>query len=262
LRFATPDSVISRCGHATLASVADYVLPRMKSLHIDTEWKGRYRIGNSRAEWRARGVRKKQCGTIIQGLQIGITWPERPNFVSKLPARKVYRALGLDALEAALGLPLCVYNSGNFNALVPVRAVATLEQMQPDWRKLKALFEELRLPNDGRLTDLHVYCLRDKKRAPYKVRCRNVFPYGVFEEPATGTASVALATALIDHVTAFKREESSVSFTFDQGRGPRYGKISVVSRPGLDGRPVMWLEGQAFRIMRGTLFLIPVKSKC
>lgn len=256
LRFATADGVISRCGHATLASVADHVLPRMKS-HANREWRGRYRIGASIAEWRARPISKKPRRGQAQGLDVAITWPDRPTFASGLPARQVYRALGLDVRDAASSLPLCAYYSGNLSALVPIRTVAMLEQIQPDWTKLKALFEEFQLSHNGRLTDLHLYCLQDGQRAPWKVRCRNVFPYGVFEEPATGTASVALATALVDHLAAFKGGNRAATFTFVQGKGIRHGKISVIWQPSLDGQPVIWLEGRVFPIVQGKLVFTP-----
>jgi PhzF family phenazine biosynthesis protein len=259
LRFATAGRVINRCGHATLASVAHHLLPRMKSHRANRDWRGRYRIGNSIADWRARPVSREPRPGQARGLDVAITWPDRPIFASKLPARQVYRALGLDVRDVALGLPLCAYNSGNLNALVPVRTVAVLEQIQPDWMKLKSLFEEFQLPapHNGRLTDLHLYCLQGGQCAPWKVRCRNVFPYGVFEEPATGTASVALATALVDHLTAFKAGNSAATFTFDQGIGKRRGKISVIWQPSLDGQPVIWLEGRVFPIVKGKLVSFP-----
>jgi PhzF family phenazine biosynthesis protein len=259
LRFASAHGVIARCGHATLASVADHVLPGLKYRRANCEWKGRYRIGTSIAEWRARPVNKKLRHGRAQGLDVAITWPDRPTFASGLPARQVYRALGLDVRDAASGLPLCAYNSGTLNALVPVRTVAILEQIQPDWKKLEALFEEFNLPDNGRLTDFHLYCLQGAQRTPWKVRCRNVFPYGVFEEPATGTASVALAAALVDHLPAIKGGNSAVTFNFDQGQGTRHGKISVIWQPSLKGRPVIWLEGRVFPIVRGTLVSIPVR---
>ena len=54
-RFATMDRIVNRCGHATLAGVADHVfstVPRLPTIH--REWKGRYRVGTSVAEWNAR----------------------------------------------------------------------------------------------------------------------------------------------------------------------------------------------------------------
>ena len=56
----------------------------------------------------------------FHGLDVAITWPDRPTFAGRLPARKVYRALGLDLRAEAVGLPICAYDSGNLNGLVPV----------------------------------------------------------------------------------------------------------------------------------------------
>jgi PhzF family phenazine biosynthesis protein len=254
LRFATADGVVCRCGHGTLASVADYILPRMTSDHADREWRGVYRIGTSVAEWRARPMKSRRGRA--EALDVAITWPDRPTFAGWLPAREVCRALGFYAQDIASGLPICAYNSGNLNGLVPVRTAATLEQIKPDWKQLKE-FKEFKLPPNGRLTDLHLYCLQGTKRAAWKLRCRNVFPYGVFEEPATGTASVALAAALIDHLPTFREGNSAATFIFDQGKGKRRGKVYVLWQPGLDGQPIIWLQGRVFPIVQGQLISIP-----
>jgi trans-2,3-dihydro-3-hydroxyanthranilate isomerase len=251
LRFATADRLVNRCGHATLAGVADHVYSALFSGASRGEASGRYRVGSSAAEWRARvrGGRTSHDGP--PGIDVAVQWPERPRFVAPLPARTVYQTLGLTIDDAPLDLPRCIYDSGNLNALVPVRSIARLRRARPDWLRLRTLFEKFRL------TDLHLYCLRDPVRPSQSVRlqCRNLFPYGVFEEPATGTASVALAAALVDHVHHIQTDRRGVRFRFDQGVGKRLGRIIVDWGPGAD--PAIWLKGRVFPTLNGKLTSIP-----
>lgn len=253
-RFATAGRVISRCGHATLAGVADHmfstVLPHRTQAR---EWRGHYRVGSSVAEWCARTAVRRRARNRGAGIEVAVAWPDRPEFMKALPARAVYRALRLDTSAASPELPLCIYNSGNLNALVPVRTVAALERADPDWAKLRSLFEKFCL------TDLHLYCLQRRRPASdqLRLRCRNFFPYGVFEETATGTASVALAAALTDHLPALQGRTRAIDFVFDQGKGKRRGKILVRWRPRVDDRVMIWLEGRVFRIVYGQLISIP-----
>jgi len=245
LRFATADRIINRCGHATLAAVADHVLTTARVARGQV-CNGRYRVSASLAEWQARPFADLRGRREADGLEVAVTWPDRPQFVSSIPARAVCRALGLDVGDLAASLPRCIYNSGNLNALVPVRSHRTLVRAVPDWARLKHLFATFNL------TDLHLYCVR---RAANVIRlsCRNLFPYGVFEESATGTASVALATALTDRWSTL-RGRRGVNFVFEQGIGHRRGRLRV--RFSADDRAI-WLEGRVFRILTGELRALP-----
>jgi predicted PhzF superfamily epimerase YddE/YHI9 len=249
-RFAAANRVVNRCGHATLAGVADHVLRKTLSRRRrGGPWSGSYRVGSAVAEWRARDQTSRNARGRARGIDVAVAWPDRPEFVRSLPAGPVYRALGLDPAAVASDLPRCIYNSGNFNALVPVPTVAMLERAVPDWNKLGDLFA--RFP----LTDLHLYCVQRRQTASNQIRlrCRNLFPFGVFEETATGTASVALAAALVDHF----RDKPKADFIFDQGNGRRRGYIRVRWCPRLDGEPLIWLRGQVFPAVKGQLVSIP-----
>jgi PhzF family phenazine biosynthesis protein len=249
-RFATADRVVNRCGHATLAGVADHVFRKTLSRRSrGSSWTGRYRVGSAVAEWRVQDQTSRDPRGRARGIDVAVAWPDRPEFVRSLPAGPVYRALGLDPAAVASDLPRCIYNSGNLNALVPVSTVAVLERAVPDWNKLRDLFARFRL------TDLHLYCVQRPRTASNQIRlrCRNLFPYGVFEETATGTASVALAAALVDHF----RDKPRDDFIFDQGNGRRRGNIRVRWCPRPEGDPLIWLQGQVFAAVRGQLVSIP-----
>jgi predicted PhzF superfamily epimerase YddE/YHI9 len=185
---------------------------------------------------------------------VRIAWPDRPAFAGALPIDAVYDALNIPLSNRETDLPISIYNSGNRNAIVPVRTAAALETVRPDWIKLEALFEEFQL------TDLHLYLLlRPLSSADQiHVRCRNFFPYGIFEEAATGTASLSLAAALMDQ-PLFKPSAMPTEFVFVQGSGTRYGRL-YVSWPPADARTTpAWLSGRVFLVAKGEI-AIP-KSK-
>jgi|HubBroStandDraft_4_1064222.scaffolds.fasta_scaffold07404_6 PhzF family phenazine biosynthesis protein len=259
-RFATTDRIISRCGHATLAGAADHIfttlLPRRSGRY---EWSGRYRVGTCAAEWRARLTAGRRRRHNTNGLEVAVAWPDLPTFATALPPGPMYRAVGLDSTDSATELPLCVYNSGNFNALVPVRTVAALERAAPNLARLKDFFKKFRLPNKSSLTDVHLYCVqrRSNRSREILLRCRNVFPYGLLEETATGTAYVAAAAALANHLPALQGGNRVADFHFDQGKGKRRGKIRVHWRPRPGEMPEIWLEGRVFPIIRGEFVSLP-----
>lgn len=248
-RFANTDRILKACGHGTLAGIAHHVLwgtPRENKKK--KEWRGRYRIGSAVAEWRLSPVTSSK--TVHSGLEIAVAWPLRPRLVTSIPVHSVYRALGLRQPYRNLNLPLCIYDSGNLNALVPVRTLSELKRATPNGPLLKRLFAKYGL------TDLHMYCLLQCDPANRKVRlhCRNLFPYGLFEETATGTASVSLATALIDHLPKLRTYDQPIEFLFEQGIGKRRGIISVQWLPKVRrGNPTIWLRGRVFCAIRGDL---------
>jgi predicted PhzF superfamily epimerase YddE/YHI9 len=250
-RFANADRLLVRCGHASLAAVADHVLriaERRRAGH--GEWAGQYRVGDAVGRWWACAARRRgRCG-VAPSVDVAIAWPDRPERVGPLSARLVYPALGLEPADRQPELPLCVYDSGNLNALVPVRTLTSLERARPQWPKLDRLFKTYGL------TDVHVYCLLPSRR-PVRLRCRNVFPYGVFEETATGTASVAVAAALIDHLPLLRRRKRSTCFVFDQGLWDRRGKICVRWCPGPRNTVTIWLAGRVFPVLTGHLVSVP-----
>jgi PhzF family phenazine biosynthesis protein len=254
-RFANAKQLVNRCGHASLASVADHVLSRiLRHRARHGVWAGRYSVGSAVAEWRARMVRSRGDRiSIATGIEVAIAWPDRPRHVISLPAKPVYRALGLGPDDRAHDLPLCVYDSGNLNALVPVRTLASLKRANPDWRALEVLFEK------HRLTDVHLYYIPRRARSARRLqlRCRNIFPYGLFEETATGTASVALAAALVDKMPTLRGGTSPIAFLFEQGVGTRRGTIRVNWRPGPKRALTIWLEGRVFPVLTGDLISSP-----
>ena len=254
LRFATAARLVNRCGHATLAAIADYAFSR-HSERSSQLWSGHYRVGTAMAEWRASMMTSMKGERLraANGMEVAVAWPDRPRQVASLPAAVVYAALGLDPSHAATGLPACVYNSGNRNALVSVRSLSLLERANPRWDQLRAIFKRYKL------VDLHLYCLSQRGHLTDRIRLRsrNLFPYGVLEETATGTASVALAAFLVDRLPELHSNTCAIEFAFEQGVGKRRGRIQVVWCPKSDGNVAIWLAGRVFPIVEGRLIAAP-----
>jgi predicted PhzF superfamily epimerase YddE/YHI9 len=246
LRFANAHTVLPRCGHATLAGVADHVLSRLEKSDACS---GFYKVGSSVAAWRAEPT---PLGSATEPepscVDVTIAWPDRPVLAEALPIDAVYDALNIPASSREPDLPISIYNSGNRNAIVPVRTTSALEAVRPDWIKLEALFKELDL------TDLHLYCLQRPLSSAGQIhaRCRNFFPYGIFEEAATGTASLSLAAALMDQLL-LKPNAMPTEFVFVQGSGTRYGRLNVSWPPASAHATPIWLSGRVFLIAKGEI---------
>ena len=240
LRYATSHKIIHRCGHATLAAIADYcltLLPRVRAL------RGSYIVQGKEAEWEASIVDEKT-------VDVAIAWPEQPRFKCTLSVKLVAEAVALDSRDIVQSLPLCIYDSGNLNGLLPVKSESALFKAAAQHEKLQRLFDL------HGLTDLHLYHLA-KEPIPkrlLRMRCRNFFPYGVQEEAATGSASIALASALIDF---WGPKNSPSLFKFLQQAKHRRGNISVRLRRGPKGLLELWLHGRVCCIVEGQLRRVP-----
>ena len=242
LRFANAKEILPRCGHATLAGVADHVLSRLEK---SDSCSGFYKVGSSVAAWRAEPAALTEPGPSC--VDVAVAWPDRPAFADALPIDEAYDALNVPVSAREPDLPISIYNSGNRNAIVPVRTTAALENAQPDWMKLKSLFQKFEL------TDLHLYCLRQEisSSSQIHIRCRNFFPYGVFEEAATGTACLSLAAALANE--PHMQSDQPMEFQFVQGIATRYGRLKVSWPPASAHAAPIWLSGRVFSIAKGKI---------
>lgn len=243
-QFAAAGQVINRCGHGTIAGIADLVLESLET--IGQKRAGEYRVGDLSALWQAQ-ILSENC------VDVAVAWPDRPFKDGTLSPSVIAETLKVSSDDLRYDLPMCVYNSGNRNGLVPFKCYRALERVDPDYEKLKQLCDE------QKLTDLHLYCFQEPMGSPsvFTLRCRNVFPFGVREECATGTASVSLATALMDTCSDADERYTEVVFNFQQGVGQRRGKLKVVWSSRDPGGPTIWLEGRAYLIVSGSLLFTP-----
>jgi len=235
--FATSKGPIKACGHGLLAVLADVAMTQnlttSKGLGyvVETSGSGIWELSH-------RGSRSAY---------ICVKWPQLPTFSEFLPADETAQLLGVDGDRIRKDLPLAAFNSGITNGLVPLVDENELVRLQPNFCSMKSYFAE------HGLDDLELYCVAEEQIAEsghLNIRSRNVFWYGVQEESATGTASLSLAAALIDHFDC-----SSLHVNVSQGTSRR-GNITV--RIATEAETMTaWLEGRVDLIASGTDLAIP-----
>jgi len=243
LRFAAADRPIASCGHGALAGAAHESIHHL--IPAERPLEGLYRMDGKTSRWFATVISPDH-------LDVTVAWPEMPMHCGELPRKEISDALRISPNHLDDRLPFAIYDSGNRNGLVPLRSLEALEQASPDYDMLKSLFEEFQL------VDLHIYSLANGRHATgsMNLRCRNVFPFGILEEPATGTASASLASALFGFEPIRRLDSAVLNFRFDQGIGPRRGELVVTFAPS-DNGIVLLLSGSVYRTLCGDLRHLP-----
>lgn len=222
VRFFTPVEEVPLCGHATVATWA--YLFREKRIAAG-EYRQETKAGVLKIEIDARG-----------GVMMDMPLPE---FGAEVPAADCAAVLNLPA-SAIAGRPRIV-STGLPDLLVGVSTKAALQAMKPDMLTLQALVKK------HGAAGIHAYVV-DHGGAT----CRNFAPgLGIPEEPATGTASGALACHLFDLGLAGSRE-----LVFHQGES--MGRPSrIVARLGGAHRDIARVQvGGRAAISRSSLPLL------
>lgn len=242
--FATSDNVINACGHGLLAVLADvarvFDLAQSENLSYCIKTCG---FG----VWKFRGCRQNS-------VYISVKWPRLPTFDKLLPLTETAKLLGINNNCICKNLPLEAFNSGIVNGLVPLINEKKLTELQADLgsnpknlKRYKDYFAKYELD------DLEIYCIKEKRindLTQITIRSRNIFPYGVWEEAATGSASLSLATALFKHFGS-----TSLNINVTQGLS-RQGNITAKIITEAETSTV-WLEGRVNLIASGTDLIFP-----
>jgi trans-2,3-dihydro-3-hydroxyanthranilate isomerase len=237
--FATSAGPIRACGHGLLAVLADVVRTGEPGAVHDSDYTVEG-LGSGRWTHVARDLRLTE---------ISVSWPRVPTFVKVLPIEPLVSVLGIGMSSLSRRLPAQAFDSGIINGLIPVESRDILLRLQPDYGQAMADYFK-----EHGLDDLELYALCETDGSPRgwtSIRTRNVFPYGVREEAATGSASVSLATALIRH-----RPPGATQFRMDQGVSRR-GKIVVKAALENGTLTAVWLEGRVQLIASGDDLLCP-----
>jgi len=237
--FATSDKLINACGHGLLAVLADVV--RMghltKSDNLDYSFKN---YGFGRWKFTSRDPRS---------IKISARWPKVPTSFKPLPVNDTARLLCIRSESISQDLPLMAVDSGIINGLVPIVDEKELLALEPDFGpEMKKYF------SDHGLDDLELYCVTEKQNAKsgrLHIRSRNVFPYGVREESATGSASISLAAALCEF-----QKLSEVEAIITQGLSRQGHIIARIVRT-TESAKEAWLEGRVNLIASGNDLIIP-----
>ncbi len=180
-------------------------------------------------------------------LPVTITFKNaRPTLVTmtQKPARFAPTRLNRASLAAALGLklhdfhpslPLEFVSSGIFNLMIPLRDRRTLSQIRMD---LPALARVLR-----RATMAYCFALGPAGQ----VYARGMLPWGIIEDPATGSAAGSLAAYLVKHGQLGPEESVRIAQGVEMRR-PSEIRVEVSSQ---GSRLLPKVTGVAVRIIDG-----------
>jgi|1185.fasta_scaffold143565_1 trans-2,3-dihydro-3-hydroxyanthranilate isomerase len=174
-------------------SAADY-RNRIWMTQGELPFAGHPSLGTAVAVARARGERSvtytQQTGVGLQPIEVeagarvarASMLQEPASFGAEVETERALRALGLDAHDAAPELPPQIVGTGLAQLVVPVRAAAALDRVDPDAAALRAVLE-----GPGCVCAYAAFLDPDRESAS----ARSFFVEGsaVLEDPATGSAA-------------------------------------------------------------------------
>jgi trans-2,3-dihydro-3-hydroxyanthranilate isomerase len=145
-------------------------------------------------------------------------------------------ALGLKPADLAPSLPIEFASTGISNLMVPVARRAVLPKIQMNTRAVAGL-----ISSHGTMA----YCFALGSRG--KAFARGMLPWGMYEDPATGSACGSLAAYLVHHGQLKAGEQLHVLQGVEMGR-PSDIHVEVVAEK---GKLTPKVSGSAVRIFEG-----------
>lgn len=180
-RFWVPNHEMEMCGHASVGAV--WLLDQLGMLPRD-----RLSIWTMSGPIEARVIRDGE-----RGVQVEITQPQGKVETLSSPAveAEILSVLGISSNELA---PLPIQNAATsrVKTLIPLKSVAVLDRLKPDFRRVEQLCERIGS------TGLYPYAPLDLATQQFDAR---QFPKssGYPEDAATGIAAAALAFGLLEN---------------------------------------------------------------
>jgi trans-2,3-dihydro-3-hydroxyanthranilate isomerase len=178
--------------------------------------------------------------TFRDGQPALVTMTQKPArfAAAKLNRTKLAEALGLKLSDLHPALPVESVSTGIFNLMVPIKNRETLKKIRMNMRALAEL-----LANHASLA----YCFA--LGSPGHAFARGMLPWGIVEDPATGSAGGSLGAYLVQHEKLRAGEALTIAQGVEMGR-PSEIRVEV----GTDrGRLVPKVSGSAVRILEGSI---------
>src|ERR1700741_5140126 len=169
------------------------------------------------------------------GRPVRVTMTQKPaRFVAtKLNRAALAEALSLKPSDLDPTLPLEFVSTGISNLMVPIRNRKTLSKIHMNMRAVAQLISR---------NGVMAYCFALGSRG--KAFARGMLPWGLIEDPATGSAGGSLAAYLVEG-GRFKPGRTLTILQGIRGGGPRESQDEVASAR---GRLVPKLTGSAVRV--------------
>jgi trans-2,3-dihydro-3-hydroxyanthranilate isomerase len=172
------------------------------------------------------------------GRPVRVTMTQKPaRFIAaKLNRAALAEALGLKASDLVPNLPLEFVNTGIPNLMVPVRDRKGLAKIHMNMRPLARMISR---------HSVMAYCFALGSRG--KAFARGMLPWGLVEDPATGSAGGSLGAYLVQHERLKLAETLAILQGAEMGR-PSEIQVEVGSER---GRLVPKVSGSAVRVFEG-----------
>ena len=169
-----------------------------------------------------------------------VTMTQKPAQFRQAPcsAAPLAKALGLRASDLDSKLPIEVVSTGIFNLMIPIVSRAALARIRMDTRALYSLLAK---------SGVMAYCFTPTGAG--KAQTRGLLPWGVQEDPATGSAAGSLGAYLVRHGKLALGQQLTIQQGIEMGR-PSEIHVAITEEK---RRLVPKVSGSAVRIMEGTI---------
>ena len=176
--------------------------------------------------------------TFHNGRPVRVTMTQKPARFTRAPFTRaaLAAALGLKPSDLAPSLPVEFASTGISNLMVPVSRRAVLPKIQMNMRALAHLIS----PHG---TMAYCFALNGRGRA----YARGMVPWGIVEDPATGSAGGSLGAYLVHHGQLKPSETLSITQGVEMGR-PSEIQVEVADER---GKLTPRVSGSAVRIFEG-----------
>jgi trans-2,3-dihydro-3-hydroxyanthranilate isomerase len=176
--------------------------------------------------------------TFAEGRPKLVTMTQKPAQFSQTRVNQapIAAALGLKASDIDAKLPMEFVSTGIPNLMVPLRRRSSLAQIQMNMPVLARL-----ISRGG--TMAYCFVLGSRGRA----FARGMVPWGIIEDPATGSAGGSLGAYLVEHGMLRAGERLSITQGVEMQRPSEIHVVANVER----GRIVPQVSGSAVRIFEG-----------
>jgi phenazine biosynthesis protein PhzF family len=175
VRFFTVNEEVDLCGHATIGTYS--VLSSL----------GQIEPGNYTQETLA-GILNVE---VKDDLSIMMNQPV-PVFYETIGGNEIADSIGILISEIDIPLPIQIVSTGLRDIMVPVKSLAALRAIRPDFKQISDLCKKYNA------IGYHVFTMESENGS--NAQCRNFAPlFGIPEESATGTSNGALACYLFKY---------------------------------------------------------------
>ena len=176
--------------------------------------------------------------TFHNGRPVRVTMTQKPARFTRAPFTRAALAatLGLKPSDLAPSLPLEFTSTGISNLMVPLSRRSVLSKIQMNMRALAHLIS----PHG---TMAYCFALNGRGRA----YARGMVPWGIVEDPATGSAGGSLGAYLVHHGQLKPSETLSIMQGVEMGR-PSEIQVEVTEER---GKLTPKVSGSAVRIFEG-----------